>query len=162
MITIKSFDFNITCPLTNGTCREFCLSLNLPDSIHGNDFIWGFIKAGKPINTFNNRHKPIRDFVSEGDTLFATLWMLGGNRNFKNNLLATHEERETMCSICLDEFASNAVYDTILDCNHKFHYRCLAKIREPLCPCCRKEIRQDVLYIVRKYCLEAPLEIINR
>lgn len=42
------------------------------------------------------------------------------------------------CYICFGIIKQNI---TVLPCNHKFHSTCLFKIRRPLCPTCRAEIK---------------------
>ncbi|MEX0596437.1 MAG: RING finger protein [Candidatus Paceibacterota bacterium] len=136
--------------------------------IWNNDFIWSLKQIvvggqGAYVNTFENRHKLVRDLIKSGDRLFATMWVLGSPAKaimFKNNLLLSGYCYDTACGICLDEFSSNAVYDHILTCNHKFHYRCLADLHQNKCPMCSADISPEYLEIIRKYVHDERPELI--
>lgn len=58
-------------------------------SSDGNSFFWSFIVDGKWLNTFENRHRLMTDYLKDGDTVHCSLWILGGPNHyaaFKNNL----------------------------------------------------------------------------
>ncbi|MEX0597574.1 MAG: RING finger domain-containing protein [Candidatus Paceibacterota bacterium] len=163
-------------PDDESTVREFLIQIaplfgDVKDVIWGNDFIWSLMVAcpndsnqSIRINTFENRHKRIRDFLKDGDRVFTSIWKLGSPKNsliYQNNLLASNYSYDTTCSICLDEFSPHAVYDHILPCNHKLHYRCLAKLADSLCPICNASISEDTIHIVRKYVRDEKPELIS-
>ena len=48
------------------------------------------------------------------------------------------------CVICLDNIKNNQEI-VKLKCNHIFHYTCLSKIKNNLCPLCRYKITDESL-----------------
>jgi hypothetical protein len=155
---------SVEVPFDETIMREWLIQIaplfadDVKEVIWDDDFIWSLKQIveggqGKCVNTFENRHKLVRDLIKPGDRLFASMWILGSPANkivFKNNLLASGYCYDTACGICLDEFASNAVYDSILACKHKFHYRCLAQLGKPSCPMCSAPISNECKTMVRK------------
>lgn len=45
------------------------------------------------------------------------------------------------CAICLSAFSKGS--GIVLACKHRFHKKCLKNISEPICPCCRQEIKEE-------------------
>lgn len=66
-------------------------------------------------------------------------------------------ERDS-CAICLDGFNEKAEYDAVLDCGHKFHYRCIAKLEENKCLCtiCSQSINSEIMLHIKE-CVNSPL-----
>jgi hypothetical protein len=161
-------------PQDGTTMREFLIQIaplfgDIKQVIWGDDFIWSLLKLRENeqperINTFENRHKRVSELLKPGDRLFAQMWILGSPANslvYKNNLLETGYSYDTCCGICLDDFSEVAVYDKVLPCKHKFHYRCLAQLQHSFCPMCNAAILDEIMDIVRKYVRDEKPELIS-
>jgi hypothetical protein len=174
IVFLSGKKLSVEIPEDETTVREWLIQIahmfanDVKDVIWSDDFIWSLkqIVAGGQgvyVNTFENRHKLVRDLIKSGDRLFTSMWILGSPANaivFKNNLLASGYCYDTACGICLDEFSPKAVYDRILTCKHKFHYRCLAELKENKCPMCSTHISPECLETIRKYVRDEKPELI--
>jgi len=47
------------------------------------------------------------------------------------------------CVICISDLNNNPIVK--LKCNHEFHYDCISKIKNNLCPLCRDKITDESL-----------------
>ena len=156
-------------PIVGNTVREFCLlnAKHFGNAIEGNNFIYALFVKRSPINTFDQRHFPIRKFIKNGDELFSKIWTLGGPPDFsmyKLNLLESNLEREDECPLCLEKFpilpnrssvaTRTTVYTKVLDCGHMFHYNCLAKLDDAICPLCRTVFGDLALSYIKRFCIE--------
>lgn len=56
------------------------------------------------------------------------------------------------CRICLEDITENELYLN-LTCNHKFHYDCISKMQNNLCPLCRKDNEE--------FLIDNGIEILN-
>jgi len=77
---------------TSGTVREFMLGLvanevAFADAGPSSDdsFEHAFYLKGVAVNSFDNRHKPVRSLIQPGDVIHTTLWRLGPSQRFKHN-----------------------------------------------------------------------------
>lgn len=50
-----------------------------------------------------------------------------------------------LCAICCENV--HDITDSQLKCAHIFHLNCIKNLRNPVCPCCRKELKSDKLKI---------------
>ncbi len=145
-------------PSEQTTVRQFQLqlaSLFPSGTIEGDNFHYALVKnvrggTSVPVNTFENRHKPIGDFVERGDSLCAFLWILGPNQSvYRRNLLASDYEDDECCPVCLDDYAIGHDRVYVLPCNHKFHVQCIVQLPDNLCPLCRFVIPNFLLNALR-------------
>lgn len=115
------------------------------------------------INTTENRHKLIRDFITDDNekTKFyisllpspALFVRLRGNVR-KDHFIPDIKT----CSICLEDFAEEGTAGTTpddlwiaLSCLHRFHQKCLAEIKNDSCPLCRKPLKYIETWILTKF-----------
>ena len=148
------------------TMRELMLAVAdkfPPGSCDSNSFFWSFIKGGKWINTFANRHKPVSDKFKDGDVISCSMWILGGPSHyahFKNNLLENQIDHEKECAVCFEELhfygddstigtKGSMRYSVSLNCAHLFHAKCISGLHN--CPICKAGIAEDTVCAIRRY-----------
>lgn len=133
------------------TIREFMLELGKmrPNLINDLNFEYTLVCRGVIINEFKNRHKFVKDFVTNCDQLYSTCWILAGPTyiyRFKNNLCESQITRNEKCEYC--DFQNNEQYNNktrfsyVLSCNHAFHFDCLCMIKPRNCVLCGNAINE--------------------
>lgn len=158
-ITIKELTGTVIVPYKpEMTMREYMIFIGdnfMKGAVHKNSFQHSLITNGKATNSYENRHKLVKELIKASDTLFSTGWVLGSPNNayvYKGNLNADHQERNTECPVCLEKIdlsQSKLVYG--FECLHFHHYQCITKLKKNCCPMCNEEFDQNTRAIIDDY-----------
>ena len=109
---------------------------------------------------FENRLKPLKDFVDDGGRLYYVLPLGPSLGTYDGNASRTGGGN-MQCPVCLEDS-----YDVALECLHRGHAACFMPVRNQQCPMCRIPFTpldiQKLHLVAGQAVVSLPLAVTNR
>ncbi len=109
--------------------------------------IW--LQKGKILNRTNWRFKTFAQIAEPEDKIACVMTNLSDpamQRTVFGNMERNHFDTDfDDCLICLTQLFNESLITVKLQCEHRFHVKCLANVENGNCPLCRKVFDHEII-----------------